>query len=71
MAAASSRALESAPAVTTELSVCMAWRLWGGPTDLLSSGQEGTCCPGPSWPLPVPGGGRLLGCVPGSQCSQA
>lgn len=36
-------------------SVCRAWRLWGGAADLLSSGQERPCCPGPSRPLPVPG----------------
>ena len=45
-------------------SVCRAWRLRGGAADLLSSGQERPCCPGPSRPLPVPGGGRILGCVP-------
>ena len=36
-------------------SVCRAWRLRGGAADLLSSGQERPCCPGPSRPLPVPG----------------
>ena len=55
VAAASSGALDSAPAVTPELSVCRAWRLRGGAADLLSSGQERPCCPGPSRPLPVPG----------------
>ena len=55
MAVASSGALESAPTGTTELSVCRAWMLWGGATDLLSSGQEHPCCPGPSWPA-CPGG---------------
>ena len=45
-------------------SVCRAWRLRGGAADLLSSGQERPRCPGPSRPLPVPGGGRILGCVP-------
>ena len=57
-------ALDSAPAVTPELSVCRAWRLRGRAADLLSSGQERPRCPGPSRPLPVPGGGRILGCVP-------
>ena len=45
-------------------SVCRAWRLRGGAADLLSSGQERPRCPGPSRPLPVPGGGQILGCVP-------
>ena len=71
MAAATSGALDSAPAVTTELSVCRAWRLRSRAADLLSSGQEHPCCPGPSWPLPVPGGGRILGCAPGPLCSWA
>ena len=48
MVAASSGARDSAPAVTTELSACR--------------GLD-ACCPGPSWPLPVPGGNRILGCV--------
>ena len=60
----SSRNLDSAPVGTPELSVCRAWRLRGGAADLLSSGQERPRCPGPSRPLPVPGGGRILGCVP-------
>ena len=51
----SSGNLDSAPAVTPELSVCRAWRLWGGAADLLSSGQECPWGPGPSRPLPVPG----------------
>ena len=51
------------PAVTPELSVCRFWRLWGGSTDLLSSGQECPCCPGPSRPLPIQGGGWILGSV--------
>ena len=38
-----------------ELSLCRAWRCQGGDADLLSSGQERPCCPGPSGPLPVPG----------------
>ena len=40
VAAASSPALESAPAVTTELFVSRTWRLRGWAADLLSSGQE-------------------------------
>ena len=64
MAAASSGNPDSALTVTAELSVCRAWRLRGGAADLLSSGQECPCCPGPSRPLPVSGGGRILGCVP-------
>ena len=55
MAAATSGNLYSAPAVTREQSICRAWRLWGGAADLLSSGQERPCCPGPSRPLPVLG----------------
>ena len=47
--------LYSAPTVTREQSICRSWRLWGGAADLLSSGQEHPCCPGPSGPLPVPG----------------
>ena len=43
----------------------------GGATDLLSSGQKHPCCPGPSWPLPVLGGGWILGCVPRALCSRA
>ena len=73
MAAASSGALDSAPAENTGLSICRAWTLRSGTADLLSSGQERPCCPGPSWPLPVPGGGWILGCVlapcaPGLHC---
>ena len=55
MSAASSGNLYSAPSVTWEQSICRAWRLWGGAADLLSSGQERPCCPGPSRPLPVLG----------------
>ena len=55
VAPASSGNPYSAPAVTWEQSICRAWRLWGRATDLLSSGQERPCCPGPSGPLPVPG----------------
>ena len=55
MAAASSGNLDSAPAVSQEQSFCRSWRLWGGSADLLSSGQERPCCPGPCGPLPVPG----------------
>ena len=47
--------LYSAPTVTREQSICRSWRLWGGAADLLTSGQEHPCCPGPSGPLPVPG----------------
>ena len=54
-------ALDSAPTVTTEPSFCRAWWLQCGATDLLSSGQECPCCPGPSRPLPVPEGGQILG----------
>ena len=43
----------------------------GGPADLLSSRQERPCCPVSSWPLSVPGGGRILGCVPGALYSRA
>ena len=35
----------------------------GVAADLLSLGQEHPCCPGPSRPLPVPVGVRILGCV--------
>ena len=59
----SSGYLDSAPAVTPGLSVCRAWRPRGRAADLLSSWQECPCSPGPSRPLPVPGGGRILGCV--------
>ena len=38
--------------------------LRGVATYLLRWGQERPCCPGPSWALPVPEGGRILGCVP-------
>ena len=70
MAAVSSGALDSATAVTMELSVCRG--LAGcGAADLLSSQQERPCCAGPSRPLPVPGGGRILGCVPRALCSRA
>ena len=55
VSAASSGNLYSAPSVTWEQSICRAWRLWGGAADLLSSGQERPCCPGPSRPLPVSG----------------
>ena len=55
MAAARSEHLYSAPPVTLEQSISRAWRLWGRVADLLSSGQERPCCPGPSGPLPVPG----------------
>ena len=55
MVAASSGNLYSAPAVTQEQSFCRSWRLWGGSADLLSSGQERPCCPGPCGPLLVPG----------------
>ena len=55
MAVASPGNLYSAPTVTPEQSICRAWSLWGGAADLLSSGQEHLCCPGPSGPLPVPG----------------
>ena len=48
----------------SSLSAAGAWMLGGGSADLLSSRQEGPSCPGPSRPLPVPGGGRILGCVP-------
>ena len=66
MVAASYGALDSAPAVTPELSVCRAWRLLRRDTDLLSVGQECPCCPGPSWPLPVPGGRPDPGLCPRS-----
>lgn len=52
---ASSGNLYSAPAVTREQSICRAWSLWGGAADLLRSGQERPCYPGPSGPLPVLG----------------
>ena len=55
VAVASPGNLYSAPTVTPEQSICRAWRLWGGTADLLSSGQERPCCPGPSGHLPVPG----------------
>ena len=55
VAAATSGNLYSAPAVTREQSICRAWSLWGGAADLLRSGQERPCYPGPSGPLPVPG----------------
>ena len=71
MAAASSGALDSGPAVNMELSVCRGLYAPGRPAHLLSSGQECPCCPGPSRPLPVPGGGWILGCVPGALCSGA
>ena len=71
MAVAISGALESAPSVAPELSVCRAWRLRGRAADLLSSGQERPCCPGPSRPLPVPGGRPDPGLCPGTQCSGA
>ena len=67
--------LESAPAVTTELSVCSSLDALGlGP--LICSAWaawrlERRCCPGPSQPLRVPGGGRILGCVPTALCSGA
>ena len=65
MAAASSGALESAPAVTTELSVCRGLDAPGvGATDLLSLGQECPCSPGPSRLLPVPWGALDLGLSP-------
>ncbi|CAD7682156.1 unnamed protein product [Nyctereutes procyonoides] len=35
------------------LPVCRAWRLRGGAADLLSSGQERPCCPGPSRQEPL------------------
>ena len=60
----SSGTLESAPAVAPGLSVCRAWGLPGGAADLLSSGQERPCCPGPSQPLPVPGGRSDPGLCP-------
>ena len=63
MAAASSGALESAPAVAPELSVCRAWRLRAGPL-ICSAGAGASSL---SWALPAsacPGGGGILGCVP-------
>ena len=64
MAVARSENRYSAPTVTPEQSICRAWRLRGEAADLLSSWQERPRCPGPSRPLPVPGGGRIRAMSP-------
>ena len=70
VAVASSGNVYSAPTVTPEQSICRAWRLWGGAADLLSSGQERPCCPGP--PGLFLSRGRLNpGLCPGALCSRA
>ena len=71
MAVASSGALESTPAVAMELSVCRVLEAPGaGP--LIYSAWTGVSL----WSLALlisscPGGGQILRCVPGAQCSLA